>query len=110
MKVQIQMEGFTVSGTDRIYNFHVIDEAGESRQFQVEVPLKSFRATPLKFQDGPLITRERLQVELDLETTDLHAETRLAVCESDIRAYMEKHYPPKARKWTPPARGTESPL
>jgi hypothetical protein len=109
MKIHIQMEGFTVSGSARIYSFQVIDEGGESRQFRVQVPLESFRATPLKFQDGPLITRERLQQELDQETAELHAKTQLAVCESDIQAYMEKHYPPKARKWTP-TRLTESSL
>ena len=110
MKILIQMEGFTVSGTARIYNFQVINESGESRQFRVRVPLDSFRTTPLKFQDGPLITRERLQQELELETTDLHAKPQLAVCESDIEAYMAKHYPPKARKWTPPTRSSGSPL
>ena len=110
MKILIQMEGFTVSGTARTYNFQVIDEAGESRQFRVQVPLESFRATPLKFQDGPLITRERLQQELDLETQELHAKSQLAVCESDIQAYMARHYPPKARKWTPAARPAGSSL
>ena len=59
MKILIQLEGFTVTSTSRTYNFRVIDEAGESRRFCVQVPLESFRATPLKFQDGPLLTRER---------------------------------------------------
>ena len=100
MKIFIQLQGFTVSATSRSYNFQLIDGAGESRQFCVQVPLESFRATPLKFQDGPLITRERLQQELDRETQELHAESHLAVDESDIQAYMVRHYPPKARKWT----------
>ena len=99
MKILIQMEGFTVSGTSRTYHFRVIDEAGDSRRFRVQVALESFRATPLKFQDGPLITRERLQQELDRETQELHAETHLAVGEPDIQAYLLRHYPPKARRW-----------
>lgn len=110
MKILIQLEGFTVSDSARAYNFQVIDEAGESRRFCVRVPLESFRVTPLKFQDGPLITRERLQQELDLETAELHAKTQLAVCDLDIEAYMTKHYPPKARKWTPAARPAGSSL
>ena len=104
MKIMIQLEGFSVSVHSRTYNFQVIDEAGESRRFCVQIPLESFRATPLKFQDGPLITRERLLQELDLETQEAHAKTHLAVGESDIQAYMAKHYPPKARKWTPPIK------
>ena len=104
MKILIQLEGFSVSVTARTYNFQVIDEGGGFRRFCVQVPLESFRATPLKFQDGPLITRERLQQELDLETQELQAKSHLAVCESDIQAYMERHYPPKARKWTPPTK------
>jgi hypothetical protein len=110
MKIMIQLEGFSVSGTARTYNFKVMDEAGESRWFAVQVLLEAFRATPLKFQDGPLITRERLQQELDLETQELHAHSNLAVCESDIHAYMERHYPPKARKWTPALRSAGSSL
>jgi hypothetical protein len=108
MKTLVQMEGFTVSGTARTYSFQVVDEAGESRHFRVLVPLESFRATPLKFQDGPLITRERLQQELDLETEELQAKTHLAICELDIQAYMARHYPPKARKWAPSVKTTDS--
>src|SRR3989304_9910417 len=107
MKILIQMEGFTVSGTSRTYHFRVIDEAGDSRHFRVQVSFESFRATPLKFQDGPLITRERLQQELDSETQELHAKPQLAICESDIQTYMSKHYPPKARKWTPAVKPAE---
>ena len=99
MKILIQLEGFTVSIASRTYSFQVTDETGESRQFRVQVALESFRATPLKFQDGPLISRERLQQELDLETQEAHAKTQLAISESDIQAYMTKHYPPKARNW-----------
>ena len=99
MTTMIQMEGFTVSTTSRTYNFRVIDPSGESRQFAVRVPLESFRATPLKFQDGPLITRERLKQELDRETQELPAEANLNVGEPDIRDYLERHYPPKARNW-----------
>lgn len=98
MKILVQFEGFTVSTISRTYNFRVIDAPGESRQFSVQVPLESFRATPLKFQDGPLITLERLKQELDRETQESHAEAHLNVGEPDILGYLERHYPPKARK------------
>ena len=100
MKILIQLEGFTVSTTSRTYNFRVIDAPGESRQFCVQVLLESFRATPLKVQDGPLISCERLKQELDRETQGLHAEAHLNIGESDIQGYLERHYPPKAREWT----------
>ena len=97
MNTVIQLVGFTVSTTSRTYNFLVIDASGESRRFAVRVSLESFRATPLKFQDGPLITRERLKQELDRETQELHAEANLNVGEPEIVDYLKKHYPPKAR-------------
>ena len=104
MKILIQSEGFTVSTTSRTYNFQVIDAPGESRKFSVEIPLKSFQATPLKFQDGPLITRERLEQELDRETEASHAEAHMRIGDPDILQYLERHYPPKVRKWIPPTR------
>jgi hypothetical protein len=104
MKVQIQSQGFTVSTSSRTYTFQVIEAPGESREFSVEVPLKSFQATPLKFQDGPLITRERLERALDGETEESHAEAHMRVGDPDILQYLDKHYPPKARKWSPPTR------
>jgi hypothetical protein len=99
MNTLIQLEGFIVTTTSRTYNFLVIDPSGGSRHFAVRVPLESFRPTRLKFQDGPLITRERLLQELDRETQELRAEALLNVGEPDILIYMERHYPPKARTW-----------
>ena len=98
MKILVQYEGFSVSTTSRTYNFHVIDAPGESRQFTVNVPLQSFRLTPLKFQDGPLITYERVKEELDRETQESHAAGDLNIGEPDIQGYLARHYPPKARK------------
>ena len=106
MKILIQLEGFTVSAAFRTYTFRVIDAPGETRQFRVQVPLESFRVTPLKVQDGPLISCERLQQELDREKQGSHAATHLGVGESDILVYLERHYPPKAREWTQEARAS----
>ena len=104
MKVQIQSHGFTVSTSSRTYTFQVIKAPGESRKFSVEVPLKSFQVTPLKFQDGPLITRERLGQALDQETKESYAEAHMTIGDPDILQYLDRHYPPKARKWTLPTR------
>ncbi|MBI4463466.1 MAG: hypothetical protein HY647_02070 [Acidobacteria bacterium] len=104
MKRLIQLERVTVSATSRTYQFMVIDGSGESRRFFVQVPLESFRAMSLKFQDGPQISSELLVQELDRETQQVHAEAHLNVGEPDIQKYLERHYPPKVRKWNPVAK------
>jgi hypothetical protein len=96
---QIQLTGFVVSATSRTYSFAVIDPSGDTRQFQVDVLLELFSQSPLKFQDGPLITRERLEFELDQETADATANRQLSISEPDIVGYLKRHYPPKARAW-----------
>ncbi|OFV97797.1 MAG: hypothetical protein A3F68_13065 [Acidobacteria bacterium RIFCSPLOWO2_12_FULL_54_10] len=104
MKTMIQLEGFTVSHTSRTYNYRVIYAPGDSRLFAVHIPLESFRATPLKFQDGPLVTRERLELELGREIQGATTEANLNVTEPDILTYLDKHYPQKIRKnitWLP---------
>lgn len=102
MKIQIQSQGFTVSSTARTYNFQVICAPGESRKFSVEVLLESFQATPLKFQDGPLITHERLQQALEGETKESQVNAHMRIGNPDILHYLDRHYPPKVRKWSPP--------
>ena len=95
MDVLIQYEGFTVAGASRVYNFLVIDAPGISRQFTVGVLSESFRVTPLKFQDGPSISLQRLKQELSRETEKAHAEAHLKIGEQDIQEYLERHYPRK---------------
>jgi len=104
VKLQIQSQGFTVSSTARTYNFQVIYAPGELRKFSVEVLLESFQATPLKFQDGPLITHERLQQALEGETEESHVKAHMRIGDPDILQYLDRHYPPKVRKWTPPTK------
>ena len=100
MKTLIQYQGLIISPTSRTYNFHVIDAPGESRQFTVQVPSESFRLTPLKFQDGPPISFERLQHEIDRETQESHAEADLNISGQDIQEYLDKHHPHKRLgKW-----------
>ena len=104
MKTMIQLEGFTVSLTSRTYNYRVTYAPGDSRLFAVHIPLESFRATPLKFQDGPLVTRERLEFELGRDLQGEFTEANLSVSEPDILTYLDKHYPQKIRKhisWMP---------
>ena len=92
MSVQIQYEGLVVAQTSRDYNFLVIDALRESRHFTVKVPLDMFRSTSLQYQDGSSICFELLQKELDSETQESHAKSRLNISEQDIRKYMERHY------------------
>lgn len=99
MKILIQFEGFIVSSTSRTYNFRVIDAPGQSRQCSVQVPSESFRSTPLKFQDGPGISFDRLEQELGREAP---AEAHLRIGDQDIQEYLERHYPRKRSKYVPP--------
>jgi hypothetical protein len=96
---RIQMKGCAVSASSRTYSYEVVDPSGDARGFTVEVSLELFNTSPIKFQDGPLISRERLLEALAAETEDSRADARLDVLEPDIRGYMERHYPPKARSW-----------
>ena len=103
-RILIQFEGVDVSVTSRTYNFLVIDAPGHSRHFRVRVPAELFRATALQFQDGPPISFERLQREIDGETSESLARAHLSIAETDIHDYLERHYPPKDRKRGPAPR------
>ena len=104
---QVQMKGLVVSDNCRTYSYHVIDTSGDTRQFSVEVPLNLFTSSPLKFQDGPLITRELLVNALNAETPDVLTNGKLNVSEHDIHGYMERHYPPKSWSWNSYRRTSE---
>ena len=103
-RILIQFEGVDVSVNSRTYNFLVIDAPGQSRHFRVRVPAELFRATRLQFQDGPPISFERLQQEIDGETSESHASAHLSIAETDIHDYLKRHYPAKDRKRGPAPR------
>jgi len=102
IKQLIRLTGLIVSETCRTYHYEVINssgESGETRQFHVRISLELFRNSPLKYQDGPLLTREHLEAQLDRESQGAPAGSPLNVTVPDIQGYMERHYPPKARNW-----------
>jgi hypothetical protein len=103
-KILIQFEGLDVSVTSRTYNFLVVDAPGQSRHFRVRVPAELFRATRLQFQDGPPISFEMLQREIDGETPESLARAHLSIAETDIHEYLNRHYPRKDRKRGPAPR------
>jgi hypothetical protein len=97
----IQYVGLDNSVSSRIYTFHVIDPARETREFTVQVRSEEFCPGRLKFQDGPGISSARLQRELKGETQESRAEPELRIEEEDVREYRAHHYPlPKLRKTT----------
>lgn len=98
---QVQFKGMIVSDRCRTYSYEVIGCSGDTRQFTVEVALELFRTSPLKFQDGPLISRERVVGELERGLQGFRLDEHLNVLEPDIVGYMARHYPPKARTWNP---------
>ncbi|HEY2932421.1 MAG TPA: hypothetical protein VGK99_11815 [Acidobacteriota bacterium] len=95
--MQIQYVGFNVAADSRIYNFHVVQAAEETREFMLEVQFEAFRSSSLKFQDGPGLCWGRLKRELDGETQTLRAPACLRIGNEDIAEYLEQHYPRKRR-------------
>lgn len=93
---QIQMEEVMVSEVCRTYSYRVVDFPRDTRRFTVEVPSELFTANFLKFQDGPLITREKLIGELERELPQSPAELQLRLTEKDVIAYMTRHSPRKS--------------
>ena len=93
--MQIQYEGFIVVGASRIYQFSVTGALAGPGQYSVGVSLESFHSTPLRFQDGPPISFQRLKQELDQETEALHSDLRLDIGGNDIQEYLERQYPRK---------------
>jgi hypothetical protein len=93
----IQYVGFNIAGGSRIYNFDVID-TGETREFTVKVQSEAFRPSGLKLQDGPEICFARIKQELQGETQEAPADAQLSIKDGDIQEYLEKHYPPPAKK------------
>jgi len=90
----IQYSGFKVAENSRIYSFKVLDAAKVQREFTVRIPSDTNHWASLKLQDGPGICFERLEKELDGETTVALAQTELSITEQDIQEYMKRHYPP----------------
>src|SRR5208283_4677673 len=77
----IQFAGYDIEANSRIYNFDVMDPPREAREFTVEIESKTSRWGSLKLQDGPGICFERLRRELERETFELCATSRLRISE-----------------------------
>ena len=90
MNLPVQYEGFVVFASSRVYTFHVMDALQQGRQFTVKIATESFRSTPLKFQDGPAISYERIKQELAGEPP---AKAQLEISAQDIEEYIKRHYP-----------------
>ena len=87
----IQYVGFNGTARSRVYNFHVIDNSHESREFAVEVQSGAFQPSQLRFQDGPAISFECLKKGLAEDTPEASAGRHLNIGEPDVRAYLETH-------------------
>src|SRR5689334_7413328 len=94
---RIELQGMATSQDCRTYSYSVQGVEGEIRNFIVEISLRLF-TNELKFQDGPLLTRERLISELAAELTGAPVPLRLQINELDILRYADKHYP-KSSIW-----------
>jgi hypothetical protein len=95
----IQYAGFVLDTTSRIYAFHVINSPQDTREFTVNIRANAFGSSLLKIQDGPGISMARLKRELDRETPESPAETKLFIGQGDIDRYVERTYPKPVKKW-----------
>jgi hypothetical protein len=87
----IQYIGFNGTAASRVYGFHVIDGARDSREFTVEIHAEAFGPFGLRFQEGPDICFARLKQGLLEETQDARTEGHLNISEQDVRMYLESH-------------------
>lgn len=90
--MNIQYVGFLVKGGSRAYNFLVTDAPRTPREFTVSIRFNAFRATTLKFQDGPDICFARLKRELERETEDVRTVPSFNIVDDDVQAYLQKHH------------------
>jgi hypothetical protein len=97
--MRIQYEGFILEPDSRTYTFHVLDPPEAPREFAVNVQGEAFRSPPFKIQDGPGICMVRLKQELERETWEWPARTRLQIGQDDIREYVQRIYPKPVKKW-----------
>jgi len=89
----IQFAGYDIKLNSRIYNFDVLDPPREAREFTVEIESQTSRWASLKLQDGPGICFERLRRELERETHELCATSRLHITDQDVREYLVQQHP-----------------
>ena len=81
----------------RIYLFRVVNTALQEREFKVSVKTLLLVENKFKLQDLPDLCFSRLKRELSFETGDQAVPLQMSVSDSELKKYIEDHYPQKRK-------------
>jgi hypothetical protein len=84
--VLIQYQGFQAKLLVREYTFKV-REAGEEREFTLNIANEAFLSHRVKYQDAPAICSQRLQAELTAHANH-PPETEYVITHAELDAYQ----------------------
>lgn len=91
--VIVQYLGFRAASLGREYSFNV-REAGEEREFTLNIANEAFTSRRARYQDAPGICAARLHAELAAFSNHPPA-TRFEITGAELDTYRESHKPPK---------------
>lgn len=81
----------------RIYLFRVVNATLQERLFRLSVKILLLVQNKFKLQDLPDLCFSRLKRELNLETGDQALPLQMSVSDSELKKYIEDHYPQKRK-------------
>jgi len=94
--VLVQYIGFEPKLLVREYKFNV-REAGEEREFRLNITNEAFISHRARYQDGPGICAVRLYAELTASSNH-PPETHFEITGAELDCYRETHLPKTGRK------------
>lgn len=84
--------------TSRIYSFRVISTLREERMIEFSIANQLVEDNKFKIQDLPDLCFARLKDELSLESEERVLPSGMCVTDSELKKYMQLHYPAKVRR------------
>jgi len=96
--VTIQFLGTHQILASRIYSFRVISTLREERMIEFSIANQLVSDNKFKIQDLPDLCFARLKTELSLESEENILPADLCVTDSELKNYLQLHYPAKIRR------------
>jgi hypothetical protein len=96
--VTIQFLGTHQILTSRVYSFRVISSLREERMIEFSIANQLVADNKFKIQDLPDLCFARLKNELSLESEENVLPSGLCVTDSELKKYLELHYPAKVKR------------
>ena len=94
-EIFVQYVGFEPKAQVREYTFNV-REAGEVREFKVNIPNEAFLSRRAKYQDAPAICSIRLNAELAAHANH-PTETQFVITGAELDSYLATRSPKISR-------------